>query len=311
MNCMVFDGHCDTAVELWRKGEPLYENNLAVSLKRAKRLNGYAQFFAFCTAWIDDGLPHTEQYRRALTAFEAQLLQNQDSAALCRSLRDAEAALQAGKTAVFLALEGAEAIGCDPGRLDEAYTQGVRMVSLVWNIENELTGSCKTGTGLSEKGKAFFRRAQALGMLVDVSHLSERGFWDMVELAEKPIVASHSNSRTVCDHVRNLTDAQFQAIVRLGGTVGLNLVGSFLSEDGTASFDAFRRHFDHFLALGGEGHIGLGLDLDGSDELPPGFTGVEHYEALAEYLTRCGYSEQTLQNLFCDSWMEVVRSCII
>ena len=159
MNCMVFDGHCDTAVELWRKGEPLYENNLAVSLKRAKRLNGYAQFFAFCTAWIDDGLPHTEQYRRALTAFEAQLLQNQDSAALCRSLRDAEAALQAGKTAVFLALEGAEAIGCDPGRLDEAYTQGVRMVSLVWNIENELTGSCKTGTGLREKGKAFFRRA--------------------------------------------------------------------------------------------------------------------------------------------------------
>ena len=135
-----------------------------------------------------------------------------------------------GKTAAFLAIEGAEAIGCDPGRLDEAYEQGVRMVSLVWNVENPLTGSCVTGSGLTQKGKEFFRRAQRLGMLVDVSHLSERGFWDMAELAEKPIVASHSDSFAVCPHPRNLTDAQFQAICDLGGTAGLNLYGPFLTD---------------------------------------------------------------------------------
>ena len=239
MNYTIFDGHCDTPIELWRNQAALRENSSAISLSRAKTLGGYAQFFAFCTAWIEDGLSHTEQYRRALAYFMNQLHENADMAALCRTTEDAETAIRAGKAAAFLAIEGAEAIDCDPGRLDEAYEQGVRMISLIWNIDNSLTGSCKTGTGLTQKGKDFFRRAQRLGMVVDVSHLSERGFWDMTELAEKPIVASHSNSAAMCRCVRNLTDEQFRAICQLGGTAGLNLVGSFLSESGTATFEDF------------------------------------------------------------------------
>lgn len=238
-----------------------------------------------------------------------QLHENEDMAALCRTAEDAETAIRAGKTAAFLAIEGAEAIDCDPGRLDEAYEQGVRMISLIWNIDNPLTGSCKTGTGLTQKGKDFFRRAQGLGMVVDVSHLSERGFWDMTELAEKPIVASHSNSAAMCRCDRNLTDEQFRAICQLGGTAGLNLVGSFLSESGTAMFEDFRRHLDHFLDLGGEGHIAVGLDLDGTTELPKGFTGVEHYRALGEYLDGCGYPEELLRGLFSGSLMKVVKTC--
>lgn len=108
--------------------------------------------------------------------------------------------MQAGKCAAFLAIEGAEAVREDEGLLELAYEAGVRMVSLVWNLPNGLSGSCQTGEGLTEKGKRFFRRAQKLGMLVDVSHLSEKGFWDMAELAEKPIVASHSDSFAVCPH---------------------------------------------------------------------------------------------------------------
>lgn len=146
-------------------------------------------------------------------------------------------------------------------------------------------------------------------MVVDVSHLSERGFWDMTELAEKPIVASHSNSAAMCRCVRNLTDEQFRAICQLGGTAGLNLVGSFLSESGTATFEDFRRHLDHFLDLGGEGHIAVGLDLDGTTELPKGFTGVEHYRALGEYLEGCGYPEELLRGLFSGSLMKVVKAC--
>lgn len=309
MNYTIFDGHCDTPIELWRNQAALRENSSAISLSRAKTLGGYAQFFAFCTAWIEDGLSHTEQYRRALAYFMNQLHENADMAALCRTAEDAETAIRAGKAAAFLAIEGAEAIDCDPGRLDEAYEQGVRMISLIWNIDNPLTGSCKTGTGLTQKGKDFFRRAQRLGMVVDVSHLSERGFWDMTELAEKPIVASHSNSAAMCRCVRNLTDEQFRAICQLGGTAGLNLVGSFLSESGTATFEDFRRHLDHFLDLGGEGHIAVGLDLDGTTELPKGFTGVEHYRALGEYLDGCGYPEDLLRGLFSGSLMKVVKAC--
>lgn len=311
MDFTIFDGHCDTPVELWRHGAELRENRLAISLDRAKKLGGYAQFFAFCTAWLEDGLPHEAQYRRALEYFLAQMKKNEDAAALCRTAQEAETAMQAGKTAVFLSIEGAEALGCDPGRLDEAYEHGVRMISLVWNIENALTGSCKTGGGLTRQGKDFFRRAQRLGMIVDVSHLSERGFWDMAELAEKPIVASHSNSAAICPHRRNLTDEQFKAICQLGGTAGLNLVGSFLSSDGTASFENFRRHLEHFLEIGGEDHIALGLDLDGTDELPEGFAGVQDYQTLETYLAGCGYSETVMQALSCNSLMKVVKTCII
>lgn len=311
MKFRIFDGHCDTPVELWRHGAEFRDNQLAISLDRAKKLGGYAQFFALCTAWLEDGLQHEEQYRRALAYFMAQLKKNEDAAALCRTTQEAETAMQAGKTAAFLSIEGAEALGCDPGRLEEAYEQGVRMISLVWNIENALTGSCWTGSGLTQQGKDFFRRAQRIGMIVDVSHLSERGFWDMAELAEKPVVASHSNSAAMCPHNRNLTDEQFRAICQLGGTAGLNLVGSFLSPDGTASFEAFRRHLEHFLEIGGEEHIALGLDLDGTKELPEGFTGVEHYQALGEYLAGYGYTETTMQALFCNSLMKVVKTCIM
>ena len=185
------------------------------------------------------------------------------------------------------------------------------MVSLVWNLPNSLSGSCQTGEGLSEKGKEFFRRAQRLGMLVDVSHLSKRGFWDMAELAEKPIVASHSDAFAVCPHPRNLTDAQFRAICDLDGTVGLNLYGPFLTQEKTPTLDDLRRHLDHFLALGGEGHLALGADLDGCEILPEGFAAVDDYNALGDYLVKTGYSDETIQNLFCNSLRKVVTTCIM
>ena len=111
MKYRVFDGHCDTPVELWMRGESLRKNALAVSLEQAKHFGGYAQFFAFCTAWIENDLPHTEQYRRALDYFSVQLRGNADAVALCRTAEDAEQAMSEGKTAAFLAIEGAEAIG--------------------------------------------------------------------------------------------------------------------------------------------------------------------------------------------------------
>lgn len=307
----VFDGHCDTAIELWRQEQSLRSNLLAVSLERAENLDGYTQFFAFCTAWLKTRMPHTEHFARALDYFTEQLRENEDRITLCRTMREADAAMAAGKAAAFLAIEGAEAVREDPGLLEAAYEKGVRMVSLVWNLPNSLSGSCQTGEGLSEKGKEFFRRAQRLGMLVDVSHLSERGFWDMTELAEKPIVASHSDAFAVCPHPRNLTDAQFRAICDLDGTVGLNLYGPFLTQEKTPTLDDLRRHLDHFLALGGEGHLALGADLDGCEILPEGFAAVDDYNALGDYLVKTGYSDETIQNLFCNSLRKVVTTCIM
>ena len=283
----VFDGHCDTPVELWLQEKQLRSSDLAVSLDKAAGLGGYAQFFAFCTAWIKTRMPHTEHFSRALDYFLAQLRKNEDRITLCRTAPEAEAAMQAGKCAAFLAIEGAEAVREDEGLLELAYEAGVRMVSLVWNLPNGLSGSCQTGEGLTEKGKRFFRRAQKLGMLVDVSHLSEKGFWDMAELAEKPIIASHSDSFSVCPHPRNLTDGP------------------------RVTLDDLRRHLDHFLDLGGEGHLALGADLDGCSVLPEGFAALNDYETLGRYLADAGYPDETIQNLFCNSLMKVVKTCIM
>ena len=307
----VFDGHCDTPVELWLQEKQLRSSDLAVSLDKAAGLGGYAQFFAFCTAWIKTRMPHTEHFSRALDYFLEQLRKNEDRITLCRTAPEAEAAMQAGKCAAFLAIEGAEAVREDEGLLELAYEAGVRMVSLVWNLPNGLSGSCQTGEGLTEKGKRFFRRAQKLGMLVDVSHLSEKGFWDMAELAEKPIVASHSDSFAVCPHPRNLTDSQFQAICDLGGTAGLNLYAPFLNASGEASMDDVRRHLEHFLERDGDGHLALGGDLDGCDVLPDGMHGLRDYALLETNFEKWGFGEQIVRNLFYQSLEKVVKLCIM
>ena len=291
----VFDGHCDTPVELWLQEKQLRSSDLAVSLDKAAGLGGYAQFFAFCTAWIKTRMPHTEHFSRALDYFLAQLRKNEDRITLCRTAPEAEAAMQEGKCAAFLAIEGAEAVREDEGLLELAYEAGVRMVSLVWNLPNGLSGSCQTGEGLTEKGKRFFRRAQKLGMLVDVSHLSEKGFWDMAELAEKPIVASHSDSFAVCPHPRNLTDDQFRAIRDLGGVVGLNLYLDFV---GQPTMDALAAHVEHFLNLNGEKTVCLGGDLDGCEALAAGMTGMQDTPKLYDALKARGYSEALLEDIF-------------
>ncbi len=306
----VFDGHCDTAVELWRRTQALEDSSCMISLRRAERFGAYVQTFAFCTAWLPQQAQEGDAFAQSLAYFTAQLERCKRQIRLCRTADAVEAALSGRGRGALLSIEGAEAIGCDPGRLETAFEAGVRMVGLTWNHPNALAGSCLTGEGLSARGREFVRRAQKLGMVIDVSHLSDRAFWDVCELAERPIVASHSNSRAVCDHPRNLTDAQFCALCALGGTAGINLYSAFLSSE-SASLDDVCRHIDHFYALGGAGHVALGGDLDGCDSLPAGFAGVEDYEKLAAALAAHGYLEEDIQEIFSDSLLKVVKQCVM
>lgn len=309
MKYPVVDGHCDTPVELWRKGEALRENSGHISLCRAEKLPGYVQFYAFCTVWQQDADSFEVRFQKAISYFNRELDKNQDKILRCRNAADARAALESGRCGAFLSIEGAEALSCDPGKLEQAYAQGIRMIAPTWNFENALAGSCVTGGGLTAQGKEFVRRAQALGIIIDVSHISERAFWDICDIAEKPIVASHSNAKAVCGHARNLSDEQFRAICQLGGTAGLNLYGAFLRSEGTVSFEDVWRHIEHFLDLGGDGHIALGADLDGCDVLPEGFCGIESYEALGQYLETKKLSEAVIQNLYSESLLKVVKQC--
>jgi membrane dipeptidase len=306
MRNRVFDCHCDTAYELWKGQLEIAESNLQIDLNRTQNLESYAQFFAF---WTYPGMEDPQGvFSGMLRTMKDQLSRHGDMVAQAKTPKQAAEIVSNGKVAAIFSLEGPAGIGFDASRLDDLYQEGFRMTTLTWNEENPLAGSHKTGGGLTEKGREFAKRAQKLGMILDVSHLSEQAFWNLCDLAQKPIIASHSNSRKIYGHSRNLTDEQFQAICQLKGVAGLNLYTGFLG-DALVSLDNACDHVLHFLELGGEKHIALGGDLDGCESLPEGFTGPESYPKLAKALLRRGVDEEIIEDIFWNNMIRVFEEC--
>lgn len=308
MNIPVFDLHCDTALELidpaGKASRSLRRNNGHIDLEKGKRLAGYTQLFAiFTTPNMRSGYSPEEVFDAVLKNIRLAWAENSDLIQQARNAGEAEEIIKGGKIAGILSLEGPAGIGFDPGRLPELYEIGFRMSTLTWNEQNPLAGSHKTGGGLTAQGREYVRIAQKLGIRLDVSHLSEEAFWDMMDITEGPISASHSNSRAVWDNSRNLTDRQFKAICETGGVAGLNLYSDFIGE-GTVTLDSLCDHAVHWLELGGGKHIALGGDLDGCDALPVGFTGVDCYPALADAMAKRGISEAEIRDIF---WNNAAR----
>lgn len=312
MRFPVFDLHCDTATELFDKKLPLRGNRLHIDLERASRLEGYTQCFAmwnFPGLTEQTGIDVQELFRRTLGNFFQELERNRDRISQVRNGQEALHNLEQGKLSAILTLEGTAAIGFDPERLEELSKLGFRMSTLTWNEGNPLAGSHITGEGLSDRGRAYVKTAQALNILVDVSHISDRAFFDILEMTEAPIVASHSNSRAVCPVSRNLTDDMFRAICQTGGVAGLNLYNGFLGT-GRVSLEVPCRHILHWLELDPEGeHIALGGDLDGCDAVPTGFSGVDCYDKLAQALLDHGVGQKLVRRIFWDNAMDVMDRC--
>lgn len=311
MHIPLFDAHCDTLSRILEEpGRHLAGNGGQWDLNRIGEFAPQAQIFA---VFADSGLPDAvEQAALQIAAFHRECQLFQDRIVPCTSGAQAEEAAAKGKVAAFLSVEGGELLGCSIEGLRQGYRQGVRAVNLTWNRANLLSGShCEQPErGLSTEGKAFMREMQRLGMLVDVSHLSEAGFWDVVELAEKPMIASHSNSQAVFFHTRNLTDAQFTAIMEYRGVVGLNAYAAFLGSEQVTSDDLLR-HLEHFLALGGRENVALGGDWDGCDQLPEEYTGIWNWEDFYNTLLRHNYLESLVRDLFYNNLMRTVHAVCI
>ncbi len=301
----VFDGHCDTLSRCYRYGTSLRKNEGHLDLERMHRGN-FAQFFATFASAKHVDKPIYQVFLGQLETFQRQMAENADWVVHCRTAQQAEEAWKAGKTAAFLSVEGAELLDCDIEKLEDAYQKGVRAVNLTWNHVNALSGTNvdQPEKGLTPQGKAFAARMQELGMLVDVSHLSDPGFWDVIELAKKPIFASHSNSRVICGHPRKLTDEMFTALIKNGGVTGFNMGSDFVGED--PGIDTIIAHIEHWLSLGGEQNISLGGDWDGVGSMPKGITGIQDLEKLAEKLLQMNYSEALVEALFYRNLMRVV-----
>ena len=259
---VIVDSHCDTITKIMETNSNLYENKHHVDIQRLKKYKNFVQFFAAFT----DKCLYPNTLKRALEiidVFYKEVERYKDHITLCCNYSEIKRAFKEEKIAAVLSIEGGEALQGDVGMLRIFYRLGVRSLCLTWNYRNEIADGVlesETGGGLTSFGKEVIKEMNSLGMLIDLSHISEKGFWDVMELSQKPVIASHSNAKKICQHIRNLSDEQIMAIKNNGGVIGINLCAEFIS-DKDASLKDVIKHIEYIGDLTGFDHIGLGRIL--------------------------------------------------
>ena len=273
-------------------------------------MDGFCQCFAcFTTPYMEDWgkVSPVVVFEREIATIQREIYNNRDLIDIAYSTKDIEKHRKEGKMSAVLTIEGPAGFNYDVSLLEDLWHIGFRITSLGWNEKNTLTGSHKTGGGLTDQGREFVKEAQRLGMLIDVSHISDEGFWDIMDITNAPVIATHSNSRSVWGESRNLTDDMFRAIVKTGGLAGFNMCAEFIGEAPT--LDTACDHILHFMELDPTGkHIALGGDLDGIDHMPEGFTGVQDYTKFADRLLQRGLDEHTVMDIFWNNAFGAVQT---
>jgi membrane dipeptidase len=237
---------------------------------------------------------------------------------VCRTVGDIKACLHDGALAAVLHMEGAEAIDANFDLLDVLYQAGLRSLGPVWSRPNAFghgvpfrcPSSPDTGPGLTELGKALVAACNRLRILIDLSHLNERGFWDVAALSDAPLVATHSNAHALSPHSRNLTDPQLAAIRKSGGFVGVNFATSFLRADGRRDNDTplelIVEHIEHMLEHVGKDGVGLGSDFDGA-QVPAKLENAAGLQRLVQAMRKRGFGEALIEKICFRNWLRVLE----
>jgi membrane dipeptidase len=237
---------------------------------------------------------------------------------ICRTVEDIRHCIDTGVLAAVLHIEGAEAIDPEFETLDVLHQAGLRSLGPVWSRANAFghgvpfrcPSSPDTGPGLTDLGNELIRACNRLKILIDLSHLNERGFWDVAELSDAPLVATHSNAHALSPHSRNLTDKQLGAIRETNGMVGVNFAVSFLRADGRQDRDTpvelIVDHVEHFLKHIGEDGVGFGSDFDGA-MVPKGLGNAAGLPAIVEVMRTRGYGRPLIEKLCWRNWLRVLE----
>ena len=309
------DMHCDTVTKLYRKQEELSENNCHVDIRKMQQGQCLLQNFAIFTKTDVQDSSFTHQ---AIDYYYEQLEKNRATIRPVFCYEDILENEKNGYISAVLTLEDGGVVDNDLDNLNRYYERGVRMIALTWNFPNgigypNVDGETRslyridTEHGLTDFGIEYVKRMEELGIVVDVSHLSDRGFYDVLEHTTGPFVASHSNARSICKVARNLTDDMIRRLSERGGVTGLNFCSSFI-EDHNEKMTLIKdmvRHIDHIVEVGGIDCIGLGSDFDGigNDLEIRDASGMQLlYEALKEH-----YSEKDLEKIFYRNVLRVYK----
>jgi membrane dipeptidase len=313
---IVFDGHCDTILEVMNHKRTLEKKSTFghLDIPRMKEGGIDVQFFA---VFIEDIYKPDRALKRTLQlidCFYREMEKNQDDILLVTNYNQIEEVNSAGKIAAILSIEGGEALEGDLGVLRILYKLGVRLLTLTWNQRNRIAdgiGESRTGSGLTEFGLNVIDEMNDLGMIIDVSHLSETGFWDVVKRSKTPIVASHSNCYTLCPHPRNLKDDQIKALADKEGVIGITFVPNFLTQEKrkTTVKDVVK-HIDYLVEKVGVDYVGLGSDFDGTGDLPLGLEGVDKIPNLTEELIDRGYKEKEIEKILGGNFLRAFKDIV-
>jgi membrane dipeptidase len=346
----IFDGHNDVLLRLYKSAssDPVSdflegEEAGHVDLKKARAGSFVGGLFALYSPSTADSLGlsrrmtgghyalplpvplNLEEARNSIVAELAILLKiersSKGSVAICKSVAEIRSAIGREALAVVVHLEGAEAIDGDLKFLEVLYAAGLRSIGPVWSRSNifghgvpfHFPASPDLGDGLTAAGEGLVQACNEMKIMVDLSHITEKGFWDVARLSKAPLVATHSNAHALCPSPRNLTDRQLAAIRDTEGMVGLNFATCFLRPDGSmrpdTDIDLMVRQIDYLLEQLGEDHVGLGSDFDGA-VVPEKIGSAAGSQVLFAALREKGYSEPVLKKLGSTNWLDVLERTI-
>ena len=317
------DMHCDTISGLWRaerEGEPmeLRDSSLCVDLQKMQKGGYLLQNFAMFV-FVGREADPLVNVLELIDEYYRQMEKNQDMIAPVYCYQDILNNRAAGKLSGLLTIEEGGVLKGSIPVLRNLYRLGVRMLTLTWNFENEIGYPHTIVTekdydpsrryGLKPQGIEIVREMNRLGMIVDVSHLGDDGFWDVVKYSDSPFVASHSNARAVCGHTRNLTDDMIRALADKGGVMGINFCDSFLSHQGPGTVEDMIRHIRHIKNVGGIGCIGLGTDFDGIDNVPE-VQNAADMPLLAQGMEQAGFTDDEIDAVFSGNVLRLYREVL-
>lgn len=307
----IIDMHCDTISAIYAKDEELLENNGHFDIKRALAVSIKVQIFALFTMPAESN--HAlRQILKQLDKFQLELGKNPEYLYQVNSYQDIENSSAEQKIGGILHLEGGEALGIDTEILRQLYRLGLRSLGLTWNNRNQLADGLYEGEkagGLSLKGREIIAEMNKLGMILDLSHLAVRGFYEALEYYQYPVMVSHANARALCKHWRNLDDQQLKALASNGGVIGINQVVNFVKDgEGSCKLDELIDHIVYIAGLIGIEHVGLGSDFDGAEHIV--LPGVEGYGELEQQLFKRGFSQREAALVLGENALRVIKAVI-
>lgn len=311
----IVDGHCDSLLHFVNRERTLHEpiEGGHWDTQRAKLAGISLQFMA---AYIETEYKPAMATWRGLQLIEGAhrfIAGHPEQVFLVLGKQDLQQIPNPARIGILLSVEGGEILGQNLYMLDIIYKLGVRALGLTWNQRNALgdgVGENKTRSRLTNLGQEVVLNMNRLGMLIDVSHLNEEGFWHVLELSKAPIAATHSCAKALCSHPRNLTDQQLRALAKHKGVIGVNFCPLFLRETAPATRADVIRHICHIAEVAGVETVGLGSDFDGISEVPEGLEHVGDYDKLLNDLTRVGFTTHEIKQITSLNFMRLLSGVL-